>query len=350
MLLAGGLAVLVATSARPTEAATSGTVVGATVPSATAIGMTACTSMTAGSTDFGSMTAGSSATTTVDCDVRFGSSNDTSQLRIAQDDGVGTAMWAPTLGQLDQDYDGPAGGANGSFAMTIGTGSDVANAAITQRDGMLVVAGTCDGPANADACVSRFTTNGALDPTFDGPGAPGNGRFSFTLGTGTDSIVAIAVQADGKLVLAGECDGAADRDFCVARLTTTGALDTTFDGPTGSGNGIVILGRVGTDSVDSVALYPDGRHQWLWFNADGTWEAFGRRGKWSSGKWSQKGASEVCLKQSRPFPVPFKYCTAFPATGGVGAVWSSKSMEGDPIEVTVIKGIQRPAAKGAAAR
>ena len=98
------------------------------------------------------------------------------------------------------------------------------------------------------------------------------------------------------------------------------------------------------------ALYPDGRHQWLWFNADGTWEAFGRRGKWSSGKWSQKGASEVCLKQSRPFPVPFKYCTAFPATGGVGAVWSSKSMEGEPIEVTVIKGSQRPAATGAAAR
>lgn len=98
------------------------------------------------------------------------------------------------------------------------------------------------------------------------------------------------------------------------------------------------------------ALYPDGRYQWLWFNADGTWEAFGRRGKWSSGKWSQKDAGQVCLKQSRPFPIPFSYCTAFPAGSGVGAVWSSKSLEGEPIRVTVVKGIQRPAVTAAGAR
>ena len=90
------------------------------------------------------------------------------------------------------------------------------------------------------------------------------------------------------------------------------------------------------------ALYPDGRYQWLWFNSDGTWEAFGRRGKWSSGKWSQKDAQKVCLQQSRPFPVPFNYCTSFPANSSVGVVWASRSMEGDPIKVTVVKGIQRP--------
>lgn len=90
------------------------------------------------------------------------------------------------------------------------------------------------------------------------------------------------------------------------------------------------------------ALYPDGRYQWLWFRADGTWEAFGRRGKWSSGKWSQKGEDRVCLKQSKPVSVPFHYCTRFPADGGVGAVWTAKSLEGDPVKVTVVKGIQRP--------
>ncbi|WP_068876491.1 MULTISPECIES: hypothetical protein [unclassified Phenylobacterium] len=96
------------------------------------------------------------------------------------------------------------------------------------------------------------------------------------------------------------------------------------------------------------ALYPDGKHQWLWFKADGTWEAFGRRGKWSSGKWSEKDAGKVCLKQARPIPIPFSYCTDFPANGGVGAVWTSKSMEGDPIKVTVVRGIQRPATAAAA--
>jgi hypothetical protein len=98
------------------------------------------------------------------------------------------------------------------------------------------------------------------------------------------------------------------------------------------------------------ALYPDGRYQWLWFNADGTWEAFGRRGKWSSGKWSQRDGSHVCLKQSRPIPIPLNYCTAFPAGSGVGAVWTSKSLEGEPIKVTVVKGIQRPATTAGAAR
>jgi len=90
------------------------------------------------------------------------------------------------------------------------------------------------------------------------------------------------------------------------------------------------------------ALYPDGKYQWLWFKADGTWEAFGRRGKWSSGRWSEKDAGKVCLKQSKPLPIPFSYCTDFPASGGIGAVWTSKSMEGDPIKVTVVRGIQRP--------
>ena len=89
------------------------------------------------------------------------------------------------------------------------------------------------------------------------------------------------------------------------------------------------------------ALYSDGKYQRLWFNADGTWEAVGRRGKFSAGKWSQKD-QKVCLKQSRPFPAPFKYCTDFPATGGLGAVWTSRDWEGEPIKLTVVKGIERP--------
>lgn len=97
------------------------------------------------------------------------------------------------------------------------------------------------------------------------------------------------------------------------------------------------------------ALYPDGRYQWLWFKPDGSWEAFGRRGKWSSGKWSAKDAGKVCLKQARPIAIPFHYCTDFPANGAVGAVWTSKSLEGDPIKVTVVKGIQRPPAAATAA-
>ena len=88
-------------------------------------------------------------------------------------------------------------------------------------------------------------------------------------------------------------------------------------------------------------LYPDGKAQRIWLNANGTWDAIGRRGTRSSGKWSVKG-EKVCMKQSRPFPAPFKYCTHFPSTGGVGAQWASKDMTGEPIKITLVKGIERP--------
>ena len=90
------------------------------------------------------------------------------------------------------------------------------------------------------------------------------------------------------------------------------------------------------------ALYPDGRAQRIWFKADGTWEAVGKRGKWSSGKWSVKDANKVCLKQAKPFPAPFRYCTDFPANGRPGVVWTSQDMYGEPIRLTVVRGIERP--------
>ena len=89
------------------------------------------------------------------------------------------------------------------------------------------------------------------------------------------------------------------------------------------------------------AQYPDGRYQRLYLHADGAWEAVGRRGYWSSGKWSLKG-EKVCLKQAKPFPAPFKYCTDFPSGGGLGAIWTSRDMSGEPIRLTVVRGIERP--------
>ena len=89
------------------------------------------------------------------------------------------------------------------------------------------------------------------------------------------------------------------------------------------------------------AQYPDGRYQRLWIRPDGSWEAVGRRGYWSSGKWFVK-ADKVCLKQAKPFPAPFKYCTDFPAGGGPGVVWTSKDMSGEPIRLTVVRGIEKP--------
>lgn len=85
-----------------------------------------------------------------------------------------------------------------------------------------------------------------------------------------------------------------------------------------------------------VSTYPDGRTAKLWLNRDGTYRAEGRRGKPSSGRWSVKNG-KVCLKQSRPFPGPFSYCTPV-RSGGVGTSWSAKAVTGEPIRVTVVSG------------
>lgn len=90
-----------------------------------------------------------------------------------------------------------------------------------------------------------------------------------------------------------------------------------------------------------VSTYPDGGKQRIWLKPDGAWEAFGRRKKWSSGRWSQK-PGKVCFRQQKPFPVPFSYCADFPDDGGVGAVWTSKDMSGAPITIRLVKGIERP--------
>jgi len=85
------------------------------------------------------------------------------------------------------------------------------------------------------------------------------------------------------------------------------------------------------------ATYPDGRFQRYWFKADGTWRAIGRRGTASSGKWTQKGET-VCLKQTKPFAGPFKYCTSFPSTGTLGSSWPAKDAGGGKIRLSLVKG------------
>ena len=88
-----------------------------------------------------------------------------------------------------------------------------------------------------------------------------------------------------------------------------------------------------------ISTYPDGRTAELWLNPDGTYNAEGRRHDRSSGRWFMKG-EKVCLRQSRPIPVPFKFCTPM-MRGGVGATWSAKAVTGEPIRIRLVAGRSR---------
>jgi hypothetical protein len=85
-----------------------------------------------------------------------------------------------------------------------------------------------------------------------------------------------------------------------------------------------------------VSTYPDGRTGELWLSAGGAYTAKGRRGDPSRGHWSVKG-EKLCLKQVRPVPMLFSFCTPIPRAGLSGS-WSAKAATGEAITVRVVKG------------
>ena len=85
-----------------------------------------------------------------------------------------------------------------------------------------------------------------------------------------------------------------------------------------------------------ISTYPDGRKASLWLEPGGSYRGVGRRGKPSSGSWTVKG-EQICLKQSRPIPMPVTYCTAI-AQGGVGTRWTGKAVTGEPIKLELVPG------------
>ncbi|MGL4229724.1 MAG: hypothetical protein ACRCWJ_00020 [Casimicrobium sp.] len=161
-------------------------------------------------------------------------------------------------GSLDANFDGPSG--NGVVLLSIGTNNDFAFALAIQPDGKIVLAGYCDGTFDREFCVARLNTDGSLDTSFDGPQGGGNGAFLLPMGTTSDSAWALAIQPDGKLVIAGECLNGIGYEFCVARLHADGSLDASFDGPSGSGNGQFRLSIASSqDRAFALAIQPDGK-------------------------------------------------------------------------------------------
>ena len=112
----------------------------------------------------------------------------------------------------------------GSFCVRFGTVLDAARSAALQADGKIVVAGTsfADG-SNENLAITRIEPETGLpDRTFDG-----DGERTIDLGGG-DSVHSVLVQPNGKIVLAGA--GTAAENFVVTRLNADGSTDASFGG------------------------------------------------------------------------------------------------------------------------
>ena len=151
----------------------------------------------------------------------------------------GAGLAAP--GDLDQSF-----GAGGVATTPVGGGG--AFAVALQSDGKIVAAGS--GFFSTRFAVVRYLPTGLLDPTF------GSGGFILALPPGAASGVArsVAVQPDGRIVVAGEVtDATAAAALGVVRLLPDGQPDATFGGAGGVVTGTGVAGG------RALALQPDGR-------------------------------------------------------------------------------------------
>lgn len=179
-------------------------------------------------------------------------------------------------GTLDTTF-----GEDGTVMTNFAKDDSKGRAVAIQADGKIVTGGlVARTHSNWDFALARYNTDGTLDTTFGG-----DGKVTTSFGRGQD--IALAVQVDGKIVVAGGSGiGGADSRFALARYNSDGTLDPTFGGD----------GKVTTDFThhidvaNAVAIQSDGkivaageardRPALARYNTDGTLDpTFGGDGK-----------------------------------------------------------------------
>lgn len=139
-------------------------------------------------------------------------------------------------------------GGDGITTAVIGSGNSQALAATVQADGKVVAVGVSSNATDKDFALARYLADGSFDPTFSD-----DGRRHVDLGTGDERALAVVVQADNKVIVAGSGnDGAA---FILARYNVDGTADTAF-----GTNGIVSASAtVNSEASYAMVLQGDGK-------------------------------------------------------------------------------------------
>lgn len=193
-------------------------------------------------------------------------SNATAETLLVQPDGRilvagGAVFTSPTQldiyvarrlpdGRPDTTFDGDG---IAVFGLTGANANESAYGAALQSDGAIVVSGFRYVAPTWSILTARLTADGALDPTFGGSGVVTTTPSSL----GGHQADAVAVQADGKLLVAGRLFGTSGKiEAAVLRYNPDGTPDTGF-----SGDGIAAFALSATSGgrFSDVAIQPDGR-------------------------------------------------------------------------------------------
>ena len=169
-------------------------------------------------------------------------------------------------------------GGDGKVVTNLTRRNDAASALAIQADGKIVLA------RGGGFGVARYSSDGTLDASFSG-----DGRAFVNFTSGYDSAIGVAIQADGKIVAAGMAGSGPDKHpvFALARWNSDGTLDASF----GVNGKVMTDFTSGTDFAEGVAIQADGKivvvgeagpgkFALARYNSDGTLDAsFGVKGK-----------------------------------------------------------------------
>jgi uncharacterized delta-60 repeat protein len=154
-------------------------------------------------------------------------------------------VFAGSLSAAGGDLD-PTFDGDGKVTLDLGSPYDSAYDVAVQRDGKILVAGETY-PGAWNFALARYNRNGSPDTSF---GTGGIVHTEFGWGAG------VAVQSDGKIVMVGggSLPGGTSLDFAVVRYNVDGSLDASFGA---EGKAVADFGY--SDSAAAVAIQHDGR-------------------------------------------------------------------------------------------
>ena len=143
-------------------------------------------------------------------------------------------------GSLDTSF-----GSSGTSVVNFGA-HDQPNNMVRQPDGKLVLVGSTDAGGTSHFAVARLNANGTPDTSF------GNGGKQTIDFGGADAAYGVAIESDGKIVVAG--NGDPDNEMVIARLNPNGSIDNSF-----GTDGEVAIDFGGASRANAVAIQADGK-------------------------------------------------------------------------------------------
>ncbi len=174
----------------------------------------------------------------------------------------------------------PGFGTGGRVTTVFPNGS-YANAVAVATDGTIVAVGAAAGPSNnGEFAVARYLSDGSPDLTFSG-----NGRLTTAIAGGGDEAASVAIQPDGKIVVAGNDNrqrfavvrympgGSRDQSFGrhgVVLTNLTPGQDLGYDVAIQDNGKIVVVGTQGTGSAFAIVRYLSNGDLDPAFGGDGT--------------------------------------------------------------------------------